>query len=586
MAEVIVSGNLNSFGNAGQFETDRSTWGFGDTANYEVTRTSAFKTAGLYAALVKALDASVLPTAEALGIGMASFTPEGGKKYLAKAQVRVPSGTPIADGAALISFKQNALSLLVLTQVSQVNKTVTQATDAFVQVEARYTCSSNPFALTAAIALGLMGAGGSENNNINGLMYVDQLEVYEYIETEDPEPPPPTEEPEPTDEAFLSKNPITHEMAADAGWDLLTNPRLYADVRVEDVADSTTYASKLKVALPPDADGNVVFYLNEAFGDCFAFNAPTLNQATIARLTDRIKRFKVYTGALEALETTPGVLTANGPHVVLWGGIDKFNWPTLAYLETYVATNKKFLTWAPVIKQVDRQQEDYLNFWIYSDTIINLQLQLKVYFDDDTNETDIVTTLEAVQNRGLYQIPAGPANSGALLVNPAKTATKYELTLLDQDDAVISETRTYLINQVSHPLARYFMFLNSLGAFEVLRFTGQQATKAQFARDVVQKFLPHNYSPSDGEFAQNSITRVTNKSIGSGYVKGQLAEEWHEYLQDFIGSPIIYDVTDGKRYPVVVVGGEWGDEDQNYERFIRIEARDAYNNNSYTPSNV
>ncbi len=585
MAEVIVSGNLNAYGNAGQFEADRSTWGFSDTANFEATRSNSFQTAGIYSAKVKALDNAGLPEANGLGILPGGFTPETDKLYIAICQVRIPAGSPISAATSLITFKMNPLSLFGLNQVSQVNKTIDEATDAWVQIEARFV-GSNPFALPVFLELGLMGSGDEETLIMNGLMYVDELEIFEYIITEGEEEPPPTEEPEATIDAYLSKNPITKSLAAAPGWAELTNPRLYADVRVEDEADEEVYTSKLKTALPPDSDGNVVFYLNEAFADCFAFNAPTLNQATIARLTDRIKRFKIFTGALQELEVTPGVLTEAGPHAVLWGGIDKFNWPTINFLTDYLPDNKKFLTWAPIIKEVDRQQEDYLNFWIYVNTIVSLQLRLKVYYDDATNETAIATEIETVQYRALYQVPAGPANSGALLVNPAKTAIKYELTLLDQDDTVVSETRTYVINQVSHPLARYFMFLNSLGAFEVLRFTGQQQIKSTFTRDIVQKFLPHNYSPQDGEFAQNTVTRVTQKSIGSGLIKGQLAAQWHEYLQDFIGSQVIYDVTGGKRYPVVVVAGDFTNEDQNYERFIRIEARDAYNNQSFTPSTV
>lgn len=387
------------------------------------------------------------------------------------------------------------------------------------------------------------------------------------------------------DGIFHSKNPIALSKTAPAGWDSETNYRLYNEVRVEDVADSGNYNKKLAVDLPPDTAGNVIFYLNAAFRDAFTFTPPAHNESEIVRLTDRIKRYKNYSAELTGTNVSPGELTASVASLVLWGGIDKFHFPSLNYLSSYISANKKFLTWAPTDKYVDRIQEDYINFWVYGN-FTTLKLQLKVYFSDNTNVTSVVKTKTGTKYTELYQIPTGPANSGANLVDPTKTVIKYELCLLNQNDTVITEVRTFHINMLLHPLRRYFMFLDSLGSFQVLRFNGQEEDKTSFSRDVVQKFLPHNYDPLQGEYAVNTVTRQVTRSISSGFVKDKQAEAWHKYLVDFMASPIIYDVTNGKRYPVVVTGGDHTTADQNYERYIRIEARDAYDNESYTPEDI
>ncbi|HMG90756.1 MAG TPA: hypothetical protein VK589_11875 [Chryseolinea sp.] len=576
MPKTIVSGNLNQFGNAGQFETDRSTWGFADGA-YTVVRSSAQQTAGLYAAFV-----TKSATGDTLLLPCRWFS-ELGKKYLLKAKVRVPTATPPATDGINITLLSDLNNLtLAQTEIERVDKTVLEAKDAWVDIEISFEHTNALFPTLNEVCH--IHVDGSPI--LNGQIYVDEFEVYEYVGTSDPEPEPEPEPPDETDVASLSKNPITLGKAAAVDWESATNYRLYNDVRVEDVADSGTYNSKLKLELPPDADGNVVFYLNEAFKDALTTVPPTLNQNTIVRLTDRIKRFKCFTGELINDEVTPGDLDESTANLVLFGGIAKFSWPTLDYLNTYLPTNKKFLTWAPIQKYVDRLQEDYLNFWNYSEDITELKLQIKAYFDDNTDETAVTTNLSPVTYRSLYQIPAGPVNSGATLVNPAKNLTRYELSLLDQDDNVISEVRSYFITIVRHPLTRFFMFLNSLGSFEVLRFTGQADKQTDFSRELVQKFLPHNYAAVDGEFELNNNIIQPKHNYSSGFIKGTMAKAWHEYMQDFLNTSRLYDVTDGRRIPLNIIGGNWSEADQNYDRFIRFDVKPAYEDQSFTPSSI
>lgn len=574
MPIVTVGSNLNTFGNNGQFETDPSGWGFVGS------RTNEQAYSGLYALKYTAEDFLGVLQAS-LKIAMGSYTGVDGKTYLARARVRVNSANPVGhDDLEFFIFNFHS------GITTNVKRTVTEAEDTWVEIESRWTHATLMFGDSSAVWVGITGDYTSgENTLLGGVCYVDKFEIYEYIVTEDPEEPDPDpEEPDETDNTYLSKNPIPLAITAPEDWDDETNYRAYVDVRVEDIADSGVYNSKLKMELPPATNGTVIFYLNEAFRDVFSFNAPSVGEDAIVRLTDRIKRFKCATGELTETATTPSSLEEGDPNLVLYGGINKLRWPSLSYLSTYLPTNKKFLTWAPTFKYVDRLQEDYLNFWIYDEEIVQIKLRIKAYFDDNTNETDVVMT-KAVSFKYLYQIPAGPVNSGAAAINAEKNLVRYELTLLDQSDVVISETRTYEIAPY-HPLSRHLMFLNSLGAFEVIRMTGQLENTTEFTREVVQRFLPHDYSPSDGEFASSNVTLQPNWNYSSGFIKGKFAKEWHEYMQDFLKSHRIFDVTGGTRTPINIMEGSWSRVDQNYQRFIRFDAKPAYEDQSFTPSSI
>lgn len=577
MPLLRVSGNLNTYGNAGNFETDPSTWGFSG-AGFTITRDSGQQTKGIYSCkAVSQLDDFALGLPLIVARAKAPAI-EVGKTYQIVAKVRTNTALPVASDDCELSLERVVIPFLTY----KVTRKVSAIKNTWLEVEGRFVASliAGP---TTEFLLQLFQSTGTDPI-IGGELWVDEFEIYEYIMTEDA----PAEDPE-FDTVYFSKNPVPWPRAATVGWGVINNYRLYNDVRVEETTGTDVFTSKLKARLYPDADGNGVFSARAAFRDLLTAIPPDLNETEIVRLTDRIKFFKHYSGELQDDESIPdeGDLTASNAMLVLLGGVSKQKYPGLNYFTSYLPANKKFLTWAPVVKDVDRLQEDYLNFWIYSVDIATIKLQVKVYFDDTTNETDVIKEVTGVVYGQLYQVPAGPANCGALLINPAKNATHYEVSLLDQADAVISEVRTYRIAQVRHPLTRFFMFLNSLGSYEVLMFTGQAESSTDFDREVVQKFLPYNYAAIDGEFQVNHVTLQQKASYSSGFIKGALAKQWKEYMVDFIKSTDIYDVTTGERLKRVVTTTTMpGEADQEYLRFIRFEALDNYVDENFTPGEI
>jgi aromatic ring-opening dioxygenase LigB subunit len=128
------------------------------------------------------------------------------------------------------------------------------------------------------------------------------------------------------------------------------------------------------------------------------------------------------------------------------------------------------------------------------------------------------------------------------------------------------------------------MFLNSLGSFEVLRFTGQAERQTTFESDIVQRFLPHNYVSEDGEMAINLTTMQDKTNLSTGYFKEENANAWREYMKDFRLSAKIFDVTNGQRIRMVITSNNLpGNSDQDYLRFARFDSENAYIDDSYTP---
>lgn len=382
------------------------------------------------------------------------------------------------------------------------------------------------------------------------------------------------------DKVYFHKNFIPIVNVADSDWAVQTNYRLYADVRVEDVAGSGTYNSKMAIEQVPDAAAKVTFQIRQAFVGVMKPVPPTLN-AIMQRITDRIKLFKYHTGELTGTQIIPASLAVSLPNLVLYGGVDKFSFAESNFFADLI-TNKRFLTRAPLTKLVDRNQEDYLNYFVFNVSTTIVRLRIKAYYDDNTNQSATISSLFVIYGQ-LIQVPAGTSNSGVAGINPAKTLVKYEVSLLNQADILISEVHTYTLDPFRYPNTRMFMFLNSLGTFEVIRFYGQAQISNSFDRQVSKKYLPVGYAALDGEKAVRGTTRKKKANYSSGYFTGDDSDAWLDYMNDFMLTDQLYEVTDGKRRPVIITDGTVESEDQNYKRFFRFTAEDAYDNNVYTP---
>lgn len=591
MAIQLVGSNLNAWGDNGRFESDTSTW-LGASPLYHpswmpgpglvpiLERSSSYAAAGSYSAIFAGPGFPDGDT-ELICNAKPSVAFNSTKKYLVRVKVRTNNADPVAPDTMKIIWKKNEFSVGTVFDFES-SVFISEIKDDFVELELRFSNSSGQ----PVIAIKFDKNGNSYFDPFDPLhpppynLWIDEFKIFEYIDTDDiPDPEPEF------DTVFHSKNPIVFQHAATGGWESIDNYRYFADIQVEDENASGVYNSKLKLKLYPDVDGNILFYMRQAFPGIFEFVPPGLNEGIIKRLTDRIKRWRYLYGEMQEDEVEPSSLATSLPMLVLYGGIAKSEYPTLDYFSTYLPASKKFLTWAPTKKMVDRFQEDYLNYWVFSATTVELQMQVKAYYDDGSDETEVTKTLSGVLQGQLYQLPAGPVNSGAAAVNVAKNLVRYELCLLDQDDVVISEVRTYIVAQVRHPLTRVILFLNSLGAYETIRFVGQAEAQAAVDREIVSRFQPHNYDASGAELEVNRSVIQETTSLSTGFLKDNFAAEWFDYLKDLMISPRIYDITNGNRRRIVFNDSSMpGRKDQDYMFFARFQALGAFRDDSYTPN--
>lgn len=378
-------------------------------------------------------------------------------------------------------------------------------------------------------------------------------------------------------------NPITALRTAPPDWDTNPNYRLYCEVRVEEVTGSGTYVPAMVTHLTPTENNEARFQMREAMRGFLAAVPPAVSQNEIVRLTDRVKAFKFYTGSVEGTSDVPGVLAGSNPNLVLLGGISKEKWPTENFFDN-LPTTKKLFSYAPAGKPVDPTQPDWINYLIIGPTVNTLKLSITATYTDGTTATAVTKTKTGVAYGQLYQLPVGPLNSGVLGITPAKTVISYEVVVLDQSDNEISEVRSYVLDAQSHPRKKLIMFLNSLGSYEVIRFTGVTERNVDMQREEFIRFLPYTYNVQDGERVSNRATLRESGSYGSGYLAGENAAALLDYLKDLLRSPRIFLIEGTRLRPVMINAGSFAmNGDQNYERALRLTFTNSFDEEFYTP---
>ncbi|MEM7550892.1 MAG: hypothetical protein AAF363_14510, partial [Bacteroidota bacterium] len=312
---------------------------------------------------------------------------------------------------------------------------------------------------------------------------------------------------------------------------------------------------------------------------------PSYRESEIRVLTDRSIRYKNFYGDVFNDLIEPSSLSESGLFLAVYGGLSKRAYPDVDYFGDVLPNQKKFMSWKSTSRRVDREQEDYLQFFLYATGISSIRLKADVTFtDDSTTSTPILKRLDGVGRGDLILVPAGPIHSGINSIDASKIVKSYVLTLTDQSSNAISEPISYELISHKPPRTRYFMFLNSVGAYEIFRATGVFEESFVSDKEEIQKFLGHDYDALDGEFEAYNMSSRKQFSGSTGFL---LDAEEARVLSDLFLSPRVYALEGAKRVPIVVSGRETRIRvDKEYQYYVRFGYSEGYVERRFTPTSI
>lgn len=158
-----------------------------------------------------------------------------------------------------------------------------------------------------------------------------------------------------------------------------------------------------------------------------------------------------------------------------------------------------------------------------------------------------------VSDKALSEIIFSPAKVGYEGLND-ETLEKIEVYIEDENNAIISEVRTFIFDYNYYEHTRYFIFRNSLGAFEVLRSTGLMTRSDNYSREEAITEVDSDFTSLDREDISVGNSEQQKFSLALGWLNRYAEpEEFRNWLRDFALSKEVYQVIGDTIKPIRLI---------------------------------
>lgn len=176
-------------------------------------------------------------------------------------------------------------------------------------------------------------------------------------------------------------------------------------------------------------------------------------------------------------------------------------------------------------------------------------LKAKVFYNDATDSGDLtpIDQITDLEQGSIIRFPVGFNAIGLDQENPEKTPTHYQVWLVNGNDVVKSEIRTYHLRS-AHYNELDFWFQTSLGAVEAVAFHSGHTIGASISKEEFAQEIPFTTSLESHQMQSTPAVIGSVYKASTGYVSlPQL-----KYLVDFFASQKVWWISGGYRIPVVI----------------------------------
>ena len=174
-------------------------------------------------------------------------------------------------------------------------------------------------------------------------------------------------------------------------------------------------------------------------------------------------------------------------------------------------------------------------------------MKIKIDYTDGTNRQEALGSISGVAAFEVYRFPAGYNQLQIGSFDGSKSVFSYTIWLEDQVGNVISELRTYVVNE-NDELTRNFIYQNSLGGWSSVTTFGNAEAKIKVSKDQLSRKLPVGFKYSDRQRVTTDVSGLISEKVYIGY----LTNEERKHLVDFSISEQVYEVTAAGYLPVNV----------------------------------
>jgi hypothetical protein len=209
----------------------------------------------------------------------------------------------------------------------------------------------------------------------------------------------------------------------------------------------------------------------------------------------------------------------------------------------------RFLRQGSKNKIVSKDQPEWLT-WINQDIgAVTVNAEVTIYNDDETSFTFNAVAALIINPNQKIQFQTGYnqlniAGRQAIGKNPVY----YSFSLITAGGAYITAAYNYVIDYTNREWPRYFVYLNSYGAFQTIGTLGKGMAEVDRTKDDAQRVVSQNVAAMDGDFIEVNIRIQDKFTVNIGYDRAGTRNT--ALLRDLLVSHKIYLYNNGVLTPI------------------------------------
>ena len=195
-----------------------------------------------------------------------------------------------------------------------------------------------------------------------------------------------------------------------------------------------------------------------------------------------------------------------------------------------ITNDAKFLTWAPTIKYITKQQKDFLYFIQTFAAVTTLVFRVVGTKEDNTKATVDMGTFMGNTQYLVHMIQVDYDYIKSLFGVDLKS---YTVQMVDKTSGVVvkSEKRTFNIIPNTPLTAKYFLFKNSFGVYESFCFTGETVKGIQVDKLSTDKILQYSEGKEVNEVVYGSTSFNIKRDIYTGFKTKNELDSFIDFLK-------------------------------------------------------
>lgn len=283
---------------------------------------------------------------------------------------------------------------------------------------------------------------------------------------------------------------------------------------------------------------------------------------------------------VKLLTTTANFYALNGG-IPYWKQLEIYSqfstwWEKLEY-------SKQFLTFSPANQRIISSQMVKLYYLVIGVYIIEtFTVKREITFTDGTTDAGTMFTFSGSQYE-VYELMVGYAQNAFATIaqNAGKTIASYTVWVIDSGNTIVSEIKTFTLDWNSYEHTRQFMYLNSLGGYDCVFFSGLKNDELAVMRDTIVQFRPREYDTAFREKRQFNIEGSQRYKLNTGW----LSATEKDFMNEILLSDEVWEVEGETLFPVNILNDKigMGGDDTEPAYAIDLDIERSYADSVYTP---